>query len=153
MDEKLTDVPIMIFANKQDLENVMKVSEIAEAIGLVKLKDRTWQIQECSALEGTGIKVSEGNTFIDIFIFFSFQLLIFRKEWIGFARTSERIEKQQNMFKSMSTFIGGVCESKASCPSPDANVNSYFCISSQLMIRTRLLLCCSRSSKIICALD
>lgn len=63
MDEKLTDVPIMIFANKQDLENVMKVSEIAEAIGLVKLKDRTWQIQECSALEGTGIKVSESNTF------------------------------------------------------------------------------------------
>lgn len=56
-DEKLNDVPIMIFANKQDLENVMKVSEVAEAVGLVKLKDRTWQIQECSALEGTGIKV------------------------------------------------------------------------------------------------
>lgn len=56
-DEKLNDVPIMIFANKQDLENVLKVSEVAEAIGLVKLKDRTWQIQECSALEGTGIKV------------------------------------------------------------------------------------------------
>lgn len=56
-DEKLNDVPIMIFANKQDLDNVLKVSEVAEAIGLVKLKDRTWQIQECSALEGTGIKV------------------------------------------------------------------------------------------------
>lgn len=56
-DEKLNDVPIMVFANKQDLENVLKVSEVAEAIGLVKLKDRTWQIQECSALEGTGIKV------------------------------------------------------------------------------------------------
>ncbi|XP_055321779.1 ADP-ribosylation factor-like protein 3 [Sitodiplosis mosellana] len=55
-DEKLNDVPIMIFANKQDLQNVLKVSEVAEAIGLVKLKDRTWQIQECSALEGTGIK-------------------------------------------------------------------------------------------------
>lgn len=57
-DEKLNDVPIMVFANKQDLENVLKVSEVAEAMGLVKLKDRTWQIQECSALEGTGIKVS-----------------------------------------------------------------------------------------------
>lgn len=56
-DEKLNDVPIMIFANKQDLENVLKMSEVAESIGLVKLKDRTWQIQECSALEGTGIKV------------------------------------------------------------------------------------------------
>lgn len=57
-DEKLRDVPIMIFANKQDLANVLKLSEVAEAIGLVKLKDRTWQIQECSALEGTGIKVN-----------------------------------------------------------------------------------------------
>lgn len=56
-DEKLTDVPILIFANKQDLSNIIKVSEIAEAIGLVKLKDRTWQIQECSAIQGNGIKV------------------------------------------------------------------------------------------------
>lgn len=56
-DEKLQDVPLLIFANKQDLSNVMKVSEIAEAIGLVKLTDRTWQIQECSAVDGTGLKV------------------------------------------------------------------------------------------------
>lgn len=57
-DEKLRDVPILIFANKQDLSNAMKVSEIAEAIGLVKLNDRTWQIQESSAIEGTGLKVN-----------------------------------------------------------------------------------------------
>lgn len=50
-------MPILIFANKQDLSNLIKVSEIAEAIGLVKLKDRTWQIQECSAIQGNGIKV------------------------------------------------------------------------------------------------
>lgn len=56
-DEKLDNVPILIFANKQDLSNTMKVSEIAETIGLVKLKDRTWQIQECSAIDGTGLKV------------------------------------------------------------------------------------------------
>lgn len=57
-DGKLKDVPILIFANKQDLSNAMNVSEIAEAIGLVKLTDRTWQIQESSAIEGTGIKVN-----------------------------------------------------------------------------------------------
>lgn len=56
-DEKLYNLPVLVFANKQDLENVMKVSDIAEATGLVKLKDRTWQIQECSALQGSGIKV------------------------------------------------------------------------------------------------
>ena len=55
-DDKLNEVPILIFANKQDLSNIIRVSEIAEAIGLVKLKDRTWQIQECSAIEGTGVK-------------------------------------------------------------------------------------------------
>lgn len=56
LDEKLDHVPLLVFANKQDLSNVMKASEIAETIGLVKLKDRTWQIQGCSAIEGTGIK-------------------------------------------------------------------------------------------------
>lgn len=60
-DDKLHNVPILVFANKQDLEDVMKVSDIAEAIGLVKIKDRTWQIQECSALEGTGVKVIESE--------------------------------------------------------------------------------------------
>lgn len=57
LDEKLDQVPLLVFANKQDLSNVMKASEIAETIGLVKLKDRTWQIQACSAIEGTGVKV------------------------------------------------------------------------------------------------
>lgn len=55
-DEKLKQVPLLVFANKQDLSNVLKASEIAETIGLVKLKDRTWQIQSCSAINGTGVK-------------------------------------------------------------------------------------------------
>lgn len=66
-DEKLKDVPILIFANKQDLSNAMKVSEIAEVIGLVKLNDRTWQIQESSAVEGTGLKVNCINIFDVLF--------------------------------------------------------------------------------------
>lgn len=55
-DAKLDQVPLLVFANKQDLSNVLKPSEIAETIGLVKLKDRTWQIQACSAIDGTGVK-------------------------------------------------------------------------------------------------
>lgn len=58
LDEKLHQVPLLVFANKQDLSNVIKASEIAEAIGLVKLKDRTWQVQACSAIDGTGVKVN-----------------------------------------------------------------------------------------------
>lgn len=50
-------MPLLVFANKQDLSNVLKASEIAEAIGLVKLNNRTWQIQACSAIDGTGVKV------------------------------------------------------------------------------------------------
>ncbi|XP_037884488.1 ADP-ribosylation factor-like protein 3 isoform X4 [Glossina fuscipes] len=56
MDNRLKQVPLLIFANKQDLPNAMSSSEVAEAIGLVRLEDRTWQIKSCSALEGTGIK-------------------------------------------------------------------------------------------------
>lgn len=58
MDSKLKGVPLLVFANKQDVTNALTASEVAECLGLVKLKDLTWQIQECSAIEGTGIKVS-----------------------------------------------------------------------------------------------
>lgn len=93
----------MVFANKQDLDNVMQVSEVAEAIGLVKLKDRTWQIQECSALEGTGIKVKKKWIWVYWFIFIvlliiinSFRLVIEflfeyrRRDWTGYAKISKR---------------------------------------------------------------
>lgn len=58
LDDKLKQVPLLVFANKQDIAGALKASEIAECLKLVKLKDRTWQIQACSALEGTGVKVS-----------------------------------------------------------------------------------------------
>lgn len=55
-DEKLKGCPLLVFANKQDVSNCMQASEIAECLGLVKLKERTWQIQGCSAVNSTGIK-------------------------------------------------------------------------------------------------
>lgn len=83
-DEKLNDVPLLVFANKQDLSNVLKASEIAETIGLVKLKNRTWQIQSCSAIEGTGIKVKWTWLFCKNFSNFNF--FFSRTVWIGFAK-------------------------------------------------------------------
>ncbi|XP_055528533.1 ADP-ribosylation factor-like protein 3 [Wyeomyia smithii] len=56
LDDKLKNVPLLVFANKQDIAGSLKASEIAECLKLVKLKNRTWQIQGCSALEGTGVK-------------------------------------------------------------------------------------------------
>lgn len=55
-EEKLSKVPIMIYANKQDLISASSSSEIAEGLNLIQIKDRPWQIQACSATSGEGVK-------------------------------------------------------------------------------------------------
>lgn len=57
-EEKLSGVPVLIFANKQDLLTAAPASEIAEGLNLHTIRDRLWQIQSCSALTGEGIQVS-----------------------------------------------------------------------------------------------
>lgn len=54
-DEKLSGVPLLVFANKQDLFSAAKASEIADGLQLQSLKGRTWQIQACSAKKNEGI--------------------------------------------------------------------------------------------------
>ncbi|XP_037948083.1 ADP-ribosylation factor-like protein 3 [Teleopsis dalmanni] len=56
MDNRLKQVPLLVFANKQDLPDAMSSAEVAEKIELVRLQERTWQIQGCSAANNTGIK-------------------------------------------------------------------------------------------------
>lgn len=51
---------LLIYANKQDLMNALSTSELAEQLSLPSIKNRTWQIQPCSALTGEGLKVSAG---------------------------------------------------------------------------------------------
>jgi ADP-ribosylation factor-like protein 3 len=58
MEDKLANVPLLIYANKQDLLHAAPASEIAEGLGLHTIKDRPWQIQACSATTGEGVKVS-----------------------------------------------------------------------------------------------
>lgn len=55
-EEKLTGVPVLVFANKQDLFNSAPASEIAEGLNLHSIRDRQWQIQPCSAITGEGVK-------------------------------------------------------------------------------------------------
>ncbi|XP_076056727.1 ADP-ribosylation factor-like protein 3 [Oratosquilla oratoria] len=55
-EEKLAGVPVLIFANKQDLFNAAPASEIAEGLRLHTIRDRMWQIQPCSATNGEGVK-------------------------------------------------------------------------------------------------
>merc|ERR1719242_2158353 len=51
-EEKLLGVPLMIYANKQDLQYATPASGIAEGLGLHHIKDRPWQIQPCAATSG-----------------------------------------------------------------------------------------------------
>ena len=53
-EEKLVGVPLMIYANKQDLQHATSASGIAEGLGLHHIKDRPWQIQPCAATSGEG---------------------------------------------------------------------------------------------------
>ncbi|XP_075011028.1 ADP-ribosylation factor-like protein 3 isoform X3 [Calonectris borealis] len=55
-EEKLSGVPVLIFANKQDLLTAAPASEIAEGLNLHTIRDRVWQIQSCSALSGEGVQ-------------------------------------------------------------------------------------------------
>ena len=53
--DKLSGVPVLIFANKQDLINSMPADEIADKLSLTNIRDRQWQIQACSAKSGEGL--------------------------------------------------------------------------------------------------
>ncbi|XP_064314186.1 ADP-ribosylation factor-like protein 3 [Phalacrocorax carbo] len=55
-EESLTGVPLLVFANKQDLVTAAPAAEIAEGLRLHTYRDREWQIQACSALSGEGVQ-------------------------------------------------------------------------------------------------
>lgn len=55
-EEKMTEVPVLIFANKQDLLNAQPASEISTALNLHTIRNRAWQIQPCSAKTGEGLQ-------------------------------------------------------------------------------------------------
>lgn len=57
-DAALSDVPLLVFANKKDLPNASPTAEIAEALGLdlsPRQMQRRWLIQSACAKNGDGI--------------------------------------------------------------------------------------------------
>lgn len=64
LDEKLSGVPVLMFANKQDLLNAATAEIIAREMHLHNIKDRTWQIQPCSATSKDDSGVSKGVEWI-----------------------------------------------------------------------------------------
>ncbi|XP_041367415.1 ADP-ribosylation factor 6-like [Gigantopelta aegis] len=61
-DQEMRNVVILIFANKQDLRDVMKPNEIQEKLGLSQLRDRNWYVQPVCAVTGDGL--FEGLTWL-----------------------------------------------------------------------------------------
>ncbi|XP_064383787.1 uncharacterized protein LOC135332411 [Halichondria panicea] len=57
VEDKLTGVPLLVFANKQDLGMALKADDISNDMKLTELTDRRWQIQPCSAKTEEGIAV------------------------------------------------------------------------------------------------
>eukprot|EP00931_Biecheleriopsis_adriatica_P083401 TRINITY_DN569_c1_g1_i1.p1 TRINITY_DN569_c1_g1~~TRINITY_DN569_c1_g1_i1.p1 ORF type:complete len:205 (+),score=47.75 TRINITY_DN569_c1_g1_i1:76-615(+) len=53
--EALANIPILIFANKQDILSATPADEITETLALNEISGRTWSIQACSAKDGTGL--------------------------------------------------------------------------------------------------
>lgn len=55
-DERLSGVPILILANKQDLGTAATAAEISVDLELHSIRRHNWRIQDCSAVNNTGIK-------------------------------------------------------------------------------------------------
>ena len=52
---ELSGVPLLIYANKQDLNMALSADEIMEQLGLEDIDDRNWTIIACSALTKQGL--------------------------------------------------------------------------------------------------
>mmetsp|Transcript_45885 Transcript_45885/g.102930 ORF Transcript_45885/g.102930 Transcript_45885/m.102930 type:complete len:183 (+) Transcript_45885:94-642(+) len=54
-EDEMRDAVVLVFANKQDLLQATPADEIADALQLSSIRDRTWTIQACSAKDGSGL--------------------------------------------------------------------------------------------------
>lgn len=63
--------PLLVFANKQDLEGAKTPEEISEALKLEEFRNREWKTIACSAMDGSGI--AEGIGWLVVSDFRPFQ--------------------------------------------------------------------------------
>ena len=55
-EEELAEVPVLIFANKQDLVTALPPDQISEQLNLFNIRGHAWSVQPCSAMTGEGLK-------------------------------------------------------------------------------------------------
>ena len=54
-EEELQGLPLLVFASKNDLQNVLKSEEIVKELDLNSIRNRSWYIQSCSSSTGNGL--------------------------------------------------------------------------------------------------
>jgi ADP-ribosylation factor protein 4 len=54
-EDELSNIPVLIYANKQDNPNSLDSSELAEKFNMYQIKSRSWFIQPSCASNGIGI--------------------------------------------------------------------------------------------------
>jgi ADP-ribosylation factor protein 1 len=52
---ELAGVPVLIFANKQDLPKSLSLAQLTDQLDMHKERSRKWYVQACSATTGMGI--------------------------------------------------------------------------------------------------
>ena len=55
-EEDLKGCPVLVLANKQDLNSALPPGEVTEKLGMGKFKERSWMVQGTSATTGQGLK-------------------------------------------------------------------------------------------------
>jgi len=54
-DDLLQKIPLLVYANKQDLPDALSIAEISEVLNMQQFKQRSWFIQSTSATTGDGL--------------------------------------------------------------------------------------------------
>ncbi|KIM27602.1 hypothetical protein M408DRAFT_330030 [Serendipita vermifera MAFF 305830] len=55
-EDELRGVPLLVFANKQDIPGALPAAEISEELGLAGAENaRPWSVRGCSAIKGEGL--------------------------------------------------------------------------------------------------
>lgn len=54
-EDDLRGCSVLVLANKQDIPGALSEVQVADALGLKRIKDRRWTVIKTSAIEGEGV--------------------------------------------------------------------------------------------------
>ena len=54
-DPLMQNAAVLVFANKQDMANALTPAQVAEHLGLLKMRNRKWHCQSAVAIKGEGL--------------------------------------------------------------------------------------------------